>query len=342
MSRFFPLFTISCLWSFSLSSLQAQQPLFQSEEIIHLTLTCEWQNVLDDRGHDPNYHKAILGYTDETGRDWDIEVKVKARGNYRKDPFMCDFPPLRINFDKDMTEPRHFTGINKLKMVTHCQTDEYILREYYIYRMYQLFTDYSLRVRLVKIDYVDAEGISPTETHYSFFIEDADDMAERFGAVEIDDDILVEAEDVTAEDLLRIHMFQYMIANMDFVVADRQNVKIITNPERGGRPLVVPYDFDWSGLVDASYTRMTLGENVSSYERRQKYKKLCLPASLYESMMEEFLDKKDAIWSLYENSELLSEESVDYTLDNLKSFFKTIKKSKSIDKVFLADCNQGN
>lgn len=314
----------------------AQKPLFQSEEVLEITLTADWGAVQEDRGSSPKYHRATLSIIDESGAESKAELKVKARGNFRKDPFLCGFPPLRINFDKDDDLPTPFEGQNKLKMVTHCADDEYILREYHIYKMYQIFSEYSFLVRLAKINYVDSEGEIPTATHYSFFIEAEKDMATRLGGIPIDEDILVEAEDVTEEDLLRVHMFQYMIANMDFVVSDRQNVKIITNPEMGGRPLVVPYDFDWSGLVDASYTFQT---DKSAYEARQKYKKLCQPASSYEEMIQTFLSKQDEVWALYEDNPYLNDESIQYTLKNLKGFFKSLRKSKTLEEVFLKDCN---
>lgn len=316
--------------------LSAQKPLFQSEEVLEITLTADWGAVQDDRGSSPKYHTATLTCTSETGEESMAELKVKARGNFRKDPFLCGFPPLRVNFDKDDDLPEPFAGQNKLKMVTHCADDEFILREYHIYKMYQIFSEYSFLVRLARVNYVDSKGELPTSTHYSFFIEAEKDMAARLGGVPIDDDILVEADDVTEKDLLRIHMFQYMIANMDFVVSDRQNVKIITNPEMGGRPLVVPYDFDWSGLVDASYTFQT---DKSAYEARQKYKKLCQPASAYEEMIAEFQSKQEEVWALYEDNPYLSDESISYTLKNLKGFYKSLKKSKTLETVFLKDCN---
>lgn len=328
---------LTCLIFFSVSSF-AQKPLFADDEVLQLTLTADWGEVQEDRGHNPKYHKAILSYVTPEGSQAEVELKVKARGNFRKDPFLCGFPPLRINFDKDDDIPAPFTGQNKLKMVTHCADDEFILREYHIYKMYQIFSEYSFLVRLAKIDYVDAKGELPTETHYSFFIEAEKDMATRLGGTRIDDDIHIESEDVTEQDLLRVHMFQYMIANMDFVVADRQNVKIITNPEMGGRPIVVPYDFDWSGLVDASYTFQT---DESAYDARQKYKKLCLPQAAYEEMVLEFQSHQEEIWALYEDNPLLSEESVAYTLKNLKGFYKSLKKSKTIEEVFLKGCNTG-
>ncbi len=314
----------------------AQKPLFQSEEVLEFNLTADWGAVQEDRGSSPKYHPATLTILNEAGEESMATLKVKARGNFRKDPFLCGFPPLRVNFDKDDDLPEPFAGQNKLKMVTHCADDEYILREYHIYKLYQIFSPYSFLVRLAKVNYVDSKGEVPTATHYAFFIEDEKDMAARLGGIPIDEDILVEADDVTEKDLLRVHMFQYMIANMDFVVSDRQNVKIVTNPEMGGRPLVVPYDFDWSGLVDASYTFQT---DKSAYEARQKYKKLCQPISAYEEMIAEFLSKQEDVWALYEDNPYLSDESISYTLKNLKGFYKALKKSKTIETVFLKDCN---
>lgn len=316
--------------------LSAQTTLFQSDEVLSLTLTADWGAVQEDRGSRPVYHDAVLSYEGSEGELMEVSVKVKARGNYRKDPFLCQFPPLRMKFSKHEEHPAPFNGQRKLKMVTHCASDEYILREYYLYKLYQMFTDASFLVRLARIEYVDSEGEIETSTHYSFFIESEKHMAERVGGIAIDEDILVESEEVSPKDLLRVHMFNYMIANQDFVVADRQNVKIITNPEMGGRPIVVPYDFDWSGLVDASYTLQT---SKSAYEARQRYKKLCVSEADIEETIAIFQEKRDAIEALYEESPYLSDESVSYTLKNLKSFFKTINKSKNIQAVFLDGCN---
>lgn len=335
MKQFHP---IICSLGFLCSSLSlsAQLPLFQSDDILSLTLTADWGAVQEDRGSRPNYHEAVLTITDESGDSRETKVKVKARGNYRKDPFLCQFPPLRMKLSKHVAHPHPFTLQRKLKIVTHCASDEYILREYYLYKCYQMFTEASFLVRLAEITYIDTEGIYAPETHYAFFIEDEDHMATRVGGSVIEEDILVESEEIAPADLLRVHIFNYMIANQDFVVADRQNVKIITNPEMGGRPVVVPYDFDWSGLVDASYTFQT---NKSAYQARQKYKRICLDPEVVKQTILLFLEKREDIEALYENSPYLSEESIRYSLHSLKSFFRTINKSKNIERIFLEGCN---
>ncbi|MDP5169913.1 MAG: hypothetical protein NWR72_06685 [Bacteroidia bacterium] len=319
----------------------AQSPLFASEDLLSVRITGDWGKVLNDRGGDPDYHDVLLSYADANGAEQIIGAEVKVRGAFRRDPVICDFPPIRLKFDKDDDIPGVFAGQRKLKMVTHCQADEYILREYYIYRMYQLVSNMSFLVRLAKIDYVDATGELPTATHYAFFIEDDDEMAQRLGAVKIDSDVDIRADDVDLQALLMVHLFQYMVANQDFDVSVRQNVEVITNPEIGGRPIVVPYDFDWSGLVNASYTVFNPNSKVTPYEKRQTYKVLCVEEEILESTLNQILDKQDAIWALYETSPYLSKESIDEALSNLKTFFKQAGKSKTREEVFLHNCNVG-
>ena len=54
--------------------------------------------------------------------------------------------------------------LNKVKLVTHCRGankyDAYVLKEYLAYKIYNELTDYSLRVRLLEIEYVEEEEIS--------------------------------------------------------------------------------------------------------------------------------------------------------------------------------------
>ncbi len=43
-------------------------------------------------------HPAEISYTDQEGNEIKLPIKIKVRGNFRKDPINCDFPPLRLNF----------------------------------------------------------------------------------------------------------------------------------------------------------------------------------------------------------------------------------------------------
>ena len=76
-------------------------------------------------------------------------------------------------------------------------------------------------------------------------------------------------------------VFQYLIGNTDWslVTADTEehcchNIDLF---ELGGHTLLVPYDFDLAGLVDASYAKPDPEIKIRSV-RTRRYRGYCLPA----------------------------------------------------------------
>jgi hypothetical protein len=313
----------------------AQGQLFESEEILQLALTSDFQHFINDRSMDADYQKATLSYDFQENRE-EIEVKIKVRGRFRRDSMVCDFPPIRLKFSKNDDFPQPFTDQRKIKMVTHCQEEESILREYYIYKMYRLFTEKSFRVRLCEVTYIDENGALPEETHFAFLIESEKELTERLDEKSLDEDIVIRKEEVNQHSLARLYLFHYMIANTDFGVLVRQNVKIITNGK--SRPIVVPYDFDWAGLVAASYTLESRAKSHDPYLDRKKFKKLCVEEEDWKEIISEFNEKKEAIFSLYEDSPYLSFKTKERTLELLGDFFKEINRKKTISKVLMKHC----
>ena len=72
----------------------------------------------------------------------------------------CDFVPLRVEFPKQETAGTAFEGQTALKLGTHCRGDKvyenYTIREYLTYRLFNLITPLSFRARLGRATYVDA------------------------------------------------------------------------------------------------------------------------------------------------------------------------------------------
>ena len=330
------LWTWVCLVTISFAQAPVT-PLFQDENLLSFTLETNLQTFLDDRGGDPDYHDAVLSYTDEKGEIQSTQVEIKARGRYRRDKLVCYFPPIRMKFPKKEDHPPLFEGQHKLKVVTHCQDQEYILREYYLYKVYNLLTDKSFKVRLAKIRYIDTEESLPDEESYAFFIEDENDMAARNNGAPLDESISLGNNDVDRDLLTITHIFNFMIANKDFGLNVRQNLKVITNQD--GKPIVVPYDFDWAGIVDASYTKLTSSKKAAYYER-QRFLPLCRTEEEFQQAFDLYEAKKDEIFALYENSPYLSEETVKETLRYFKDFYKTIQKSKKVEEIFINSCNE--
>jgi len=212
--------------------------LFASDELLELKLVCDITELQADRGMEPEYHDAILGGADERGSAYEMKVQVKARGNFRKSAVTCAFPPLRVRFSKnDSLGP--FDPSRKLKLVTHCDKDQYIVGEYMVYRTYMLLSDWSLRVRLCKITYVDKYEKVPSETHYAFFIEDLKNFSKRKKGQEIDT-TRIDPKIVNQDQLATVHVSQYMIGNPDHSVARFKNTKVVRLFAAGKQPMPIP------------------------------------------------------------------------------------------------------
>ena len=306
------------------------------DEVLELIVKSDFVALLADRSGDADELLAVIDYPSTDGQMVEVPLKIEVRGRFRRDPMVCDFPPIRLDFDKDMDLPPPFQGQNKLKVVTHCQDEALIFREYYLYRVFRMLTDTSFRVRLCRIRYEDINGARETEEKYAFIIESVDQLAERLGGEEVDDDVKLSNDDVARDHLTLVHMFNYMAANRDFGVRVRQNVKVISQPD--GDPLVVPYDFDWSGMVNAEYTKSRTQEGKPVYKSRVRFKRLCRSEEEYQAVIERFQALKKDIFAMYKSSEHLPLQAIRETLGYYKTFYRNVGKQKTMDKVFRKEC----
>jgi hypothetical protein len=176
---------------------------------------------------------------------------------------VCPFPPLRLNFTASGPDGTAFAGEDKLKLVTHCKngnekTQTSVLNEFMAYRIFNLISDQSYRVRLLRIRYEDTEGKQRRldEPHYGFLIESDDGLARRLeGTV-----VKVEAirfSKLDIQQVARLTVFHYLIGNKDwsFVMADSDDICChnIDLLDVDNTLVPIPYDFDLAALTRAKY-----------------------------------------------------------------------------------------
>ena len=104
------------------------------------------------------YQPATFTVYFENGDSATTDVKIKARGNFRRKH--CLFPPFKIKFNKDDFGSSSVTEFNALKLVTHCRSQsaysERLQEEYLIYKMYESLTEFSFKSRMFRINYIDS------------------------------------------------------------------------------------------------------------------------------------------------------------------------------------------
>jgi hypothetical protein len=262
------------------SPLAAQQPkpLFASEEPIHIVIQGPISSVVNSRSS-----AVVQGVlTDPTGQQ--LPVGLSVRSTTRRKDDVCDFPPLRVQFTTPPPPTSVFARQKKLKLVTHCRNSpsfqQKVLLEYAAYRMLNVLSPRSFRVRLANIDYVNADR-RPVISRIGFFIEDLGDVAKRNGTKATHGPNLIPIADLSAPDAARYALFQHMIANHDWSMRAGpagkdccHNAELI-GPLGTGTVVPIPYDFDFSGLVDAPYAIPPDQLQISSV-RERVYRGYCV------------------------------------------------------------------
>lgn len=220
-------------------------------DIIKVTLQADLDQLILNKKKD-DYQEATLTINSTEGEKVH-EVKIKPRGKFRRRT--CDFPPLKIKFKKaGLKEKGINTAHKSLKLVTHCmntpEAEQTIIKEYIAYKMYNQLTEASYKVQLVEVTYVNDSDAS-VDVKYGFIIENTDEMAERIDGKEVEGVFNLTLDSIQQNYSKLIPMFQYMIANMDWRPQMGQNIKVVD--KKDGNRIMVPYDFDFSGLVNAPY-----------------------------------------------------------------------------------------
>ncbi|MCA1757890.1 MAG: hypothetical protein LC649_10580 [Bacteroidales bacterium] len=237
--------------------------LFSSHEVLDINLELDLTAFLSDRFAE-EYFEGKITLQPGTPDARTSELRLKARGNRRLE--LCPFPPIRLNFRMKGEEGDDI--VTNLKLVSHCNTarqfELYLFREYMAYRMYNVITDESFRVRLLRINYIDTGEKKLSQVRYAFVIEPTEMFARRKGMVEIDN-VLVRPDQIEPGAFDRVALFQYMIGNDDWYLANLHNLKVFAHVGGpGSLPVVVPYDFDYSGFVNTHYAVPNPEHNISS------------------------------------------------------------------------------
>ena len=314
--------------------------LFRSQEVLPFTLTADFGAVQRDR--DPTSERMFPGtiaWTGEDGAAKTAPVQVRTRGNSRRKPQVCSFAPLRIEFDKPQMKGTPFAGHNALKVGTHCREsgeyEQYVLREYTIYRAFNVLTPRSFRARLAKATYVDAKNNRTVASRYAILLEDDDDVAERqLGRVVTVKGIPFTGVDL--ESLTLAMLFEYMIGNTDMSVAAQHNIVLVQTRE--GRRYVIPYDFDYSGLVDATYSRPDKRLGIATV-RERLYRGPCRTPEDFEPFLVRLRTAKPQIFALYDELPDMSEGYRKNARSYLDEFFRAIDRPRDVKRAFVDGCN---
>ena len=212
--------------------------------------------------------------------------------------------------------------------------DQTLLKEYLVYKIYNLITDKSFRVRLLNVNYNDTRGKVKPYEQYAFLIEDVDDLAKRHQCKKQEQGKFF-PDFINREQATLVYMFQYMIGNTDWSVPFYHNIKLmIEKNDSLAKPYPVAYDFDMTGLVNPSYGEPHPDLGLKNL-RQRLYRGYKRSLDEIEAAAKIFLEKKEAIYELINNFELLNTGSKKEMLTFLKEFYAEISNTRDLKYIFV-------
>ncbi|MBL0273014.1 MAG: hypothetical protein IPQ06_08050 [Chitinophagaceae bacterium] len=322
---------------------RAQSPIdsvqfFKDEALVEMTLTTDIKKLQDKKSVEA-YQPAQVSVKLPDGTTITEQIRMYARGKSRREN--CLIPPIMLNFH-NATSPKLYP-LSRLKLVVGCGSSEIdeqlVLKEFLIYKIYNLLDEKSFRVRLVRATYTDSKGKMKPITQYSYLIEDVDDMAARNGC-EASKKQSFQIEETDQAKMNQVEIFEYMIANIDWSVPGNHNIKVIfPKDDNAAKGLTVPYDFDNAGLVNAYYATPNELLGATSVTERI-YRGFPRKIEVIQNTLAVFEKQKENILSLIKNFELLKPKAKSEMTSYIEDFYKIIGDKTQVQNVFILNARK--
>lgn len=277
-------------------------------------------NHLVKKKHKEEYQPGVFSFTDESGEELSIDMKVRSRGNIRKT--VCHYPPIKVNFKKSALDSLGFKKRDELKLVLQCHNSganmDYLLRERFIYDLYKVIDTCAIQAQLVHIEfYKDGKRNKSLD---GFLVESEEDFAKRMNITVVESGRL-NSSVLKRDHFLKMCAFQYMISNTDWSIGNKHNVEIVSLPDK--KLVAVPYDFDYSGFVGTDYAvpHESLGLK-SIHTRMVMSKTITDPEAI--SVANYFHTKKDEFLAVCDKATYLSKKEKERAKNYINGFYKSI------------------
>lgn len=332
---------ILLLLLFGICSTARAEPLFEAQDVLEVELTGPLNSVIQSKGELREFPFVLR----VDGRE--LAVDVRLRGKSRLEH--CSFPPLRLDFEHGDTGQTVFAGQGVLKLVTHCTNnnsgERNLLEEFVAYRIFNLLSDFSYRVRLLRMTYTDTDDRIDKDARqrYAFLIEPTEQLAARLDAVPLELRAVSKSK-LDANQAAVVYVFQYLVGNTDWsLVHPRDAEECCHNGKlvgQGEKIFYLPYDFDQSGIVNARYAKPHPVVRLPNV-RARRYRGMCLETETLVAAMRHVYARKGEIDELVRRTPGLSDDDAERALDYLAGYFDKAADEDKLLKKFERQCIDG-
>ncbi len=267
-----------------------------------------------------------------------VPIRVAIRGNFRAEEIRCRVPMLWLRFEAEDTGDSVLSGVGDIPLTTQCtgstRSENNVLQEYLAYRIYDQLSPHSLNSRLALVTYTDARDSKKIFDGPAFFVEHFDHFSSRIGA-QIPEIKHFDPRTVPPGIMATHDLFQFLIANTDWSAVYQHNVLLV---KLGNGDIVpVPFDFDWSGLVNARYA--TPREKLKiRFVRTRLYRGLCYDDATYAAAKAEFIKSRASINALVDELPGLGDRERISTQSYVDDYYEILGNQKTFERKIVRKC----
>ena len=323
--------------------------LFSTNDVLELTMPVDFDKLCSPRATpDCDYTPTVFEYRDANGMEQSVPISIRRRDGWRAMESNCQVPTIFVRFFPEHTIGTPFEGQTTLALTSHCgkgfsqnkassrplpdEFESYVSNEFLGYRLYNLVTDVSLKVRFVRITYSNPRDPRRDFTRNGFFAEHFESLAQRFNA-ELVPESGLDLEKLDRGAAEEVALFNYMIGNTDWSIPEQDNVFLLRFPD--GRQVPVLFDLDMSGLVNAHYAAPASDLPIRSVKQRH-FQGFCAPETDWDSLFAKFSALEDDMLKMLIDTPGLGRGDRRVSGVYLLSFFDLLenpeeRKSKIVD-----------
>ena len=319
----------------------ASTTIFQKikqDSFFEVILQTDFDSLIKNKKISTQSYPGTILFKDRFGKEFKTKVKIEPRGRSRR-KVCSSMPPLKIDFPKKVLHKLGlFPGCDKLKLVTNCNdtedSDQVLMKEYWIYNLYNQVTPESYQVFPVRITYVNSNDPTDRIERFAFFIESNEELELRLKG-KATKSFGTTPSQIEATSYHNTLLFNYMIGNLDWDIKVQRNIKLI-QPDAGGQPILVPYDFDFSGLVKAPHARLNPDYGQKNIEERFPQGKFASKEALLATAKRFANLQKDG-FKCYMNCPILDKTAKKKMNKYLTSFYRILKDKSYLQELFLEE-----
>ena len=324
------------VWSLLIAQkVQSTKDFFKDTTIIKVTVSTDVRNLQRQKTNPVFQPAKFTWHNADSSGDVTEVVKIKQRGNMRKQ--QCYMAALMIDFSIKGNTSR-LQNLGEIKWVAPCnfnkESEQWLLKEFLIYKLYNAITDYSFRVRLIELNLEDEKQKVKPVTNFAFAIEPVDDLAKRLKCDEVKG-VVVNTERTNRAQTTLLMLFQYMIGNTDWSVPNYHNVKLVKPADSlQAPPYIIPYDFDYAGAVNTPYAVPYEGLPITTVQERYY---LGFPRTIEEIklVIEDFQARRESLLRIIQEFPLLARNHKGQMSGYIDEFFNLVKSERYLKYNFI-------